>query len=61
MVLEGDHVGRGASGRNGGLHEASIANGEENGRSRWPEEYETLHRLGNESYAGRSGSASTPN
>ncbi len=52
VVLEGDRVGWGASGRNGGFLEASITHGEENGRSRWPEEYETLHRLGNESYAG---------
>ena len=52
VVLEGDRVGWGASGRNGGFCEASITHGEENGRSRWPEEFETLHRLGNESYAG---------
>ena len=52
VLLEGGRVGWGASGRNGGFLEASITHGEENGRSRWPEEYETLHRLGNESYAG---------
>ncbi|MDX6376091.1 MAG: hypothetical protein QOE98_394, partial [Gaiellaceae bacterium] len=51
VLLEGDQVGWGASGRNGGFLEASITHGEENGRSRWPDEYDTLHRLGNDSYA----------
>jgi len=52
VVLEGDRVGWGASGRNGGFLEASITHGEENGRSRWPEEYPTLHELGAANYAG---------
>jgi glycine/D-amino acid oxidase-like deaminating enzyme len=52
VLVEGDRVGWGASGRNGGFLETSITHGEENGRTRWPEEFETLHRLGNESYAG---------
>src|SRR5690349_4063502 len=52
VVLEGDRVGWGASGRNGGFCEASITHGEENGRARWPDEYPTLHRLAADSYAG---------
>ncbi|MDX6377544.1 MAG: hypothetical protein QOE98_1847, partial [Gaiellaceae bacterium] len=40
MLLEGDRVGWGASGRNGGFLEASITHGEENGRTRWPDEYD---------------------
>ncbi|TCC36393.1 NAD(P)/FAD-dependent oxidoreductase [Kribbella speibonae] len=46
MVLEAHRVGWAASGRNGGFCEASITHGEENGRARWPEEYEKLSRLG---------------
>src|SRR6476620_3179453 len=52
VVLEGDRIGWGASGRNGGFLEASITHGEENGRSRWPQEFATLHRLGAQNYAG---------
>jgi glycine/D-amino acid oxidase-like deaminating enzyme len=51
-VLEGDRVGWGATGRNGGFCEASITHGEENGRTRWPDEFPTLHRLAADSYAG---------
>ncbi|MDR2252920.1 MAG: FAD-binding oxidoreductase [Bifidobacteriaceae bacterium] len=47
-VLEGRTCGWAASGRNGGFVEASLTHGEENGRSRWPDEYETLERLGQE-------------
>jgi glycine/D-amino acid oxidase-like deaminating enzyme len=46
VLLEAQRVGWAASGRNGGFCEASITHGEENGRSRWPDEYETLDRLG---------------
>src|SRR5262245_60410681 len=52
VLLEGDRVGWGATGRNGGFCAASITHGEENGHARWPDEYPTLHRLGLESYAG---------
>jgi glycine/D-amino acid oxidase-like deaminating enzyme len=41
-------VGWAASGRNGGFCAASLTHGEENGRTRWPTEYATLERLGNE-------------
>src|SRR5690348_18489538 len=48
VVLEAQRVGWAASGRNGGFCEASITHGEENGRSRWPREFDTLDRLGNQ-------------
>ncbi|MEP9363053.1 FAD-dependent oxidoreductase [Nocardioides sp. CN2-186] len=46
VLLEASSVGWAASGRNGGFCEASLTHGEENGRSRWPEEYDALERLG---------------
>jgi len=46
ILLEAHDVGWAASGRNGGFCEASITHGEENGRRRWPQEYDTLARLG---------------
>ncbi|NTW39070.1 MAG: FAD-dependent oxidoreductase [Cellulomonadaceae bacterium] len=46
VLLEGGTVGWAASGRNGGFCEASLTHGEENGRRRWPEEYDQLARLG---------------
>jgi glycine/D-amino acid oxidase-like deaminating enzyme len=48
VLLEAQTVGWAASGRNGGFCEASLTHGEENGRSRWPEEYDVLARLGAE-------------
>lgn len=52
VLLEGARLGWAASGRNGGFCAASITHGEENGRSRWPEEYDTLDRLGRDNLAG---------
>lgn len=52
VLLEAERLGWAASGRNGGFCAASITHGEENGRSRWPEEYDTLDRLGRENLAG---------
>ena len=46
VLLEAEQIGWAASGRNGGFAEASLTHGEDNGRSRWPDEYETLDRLG---------------
>ena len=48
VLLEAQTVGWAASGRNGGFCEASLTHGEENGRSRWPEEHDVLERLGAE-------------
>jgi glycine/D-amino acid oxidase-like deaminating enzyme len=46
VLLEAQRVGWAASGRNGGFCEASLTHGEENGRRRWPAEYDELARLG---------------
>ncbi|MFC9492407.1 NAD(P)/FAD-dependent oxidoreductase, partial [Streptomyces hydrogenans] len=48
VLLEAQSVGWAASGRNGGFCEASITHGDENGRNRWPEEFDTLQKLGEE-------------
>ncbi|MGI8577275.1 MAG: NAD(P)/FAD-dependent oxidoreductase [Nocardioidaceae bacterium] len=59
VVLEGARIGAAATGRNGGFCSASITHGEANGRSRWPAEYETLHRLGLENLDGIEKTVST--
>ncbi|MFJ3958039.1 NAD(P)/FAD-dependent oxidoreductase [Arthrobacter sp. NPDC090010] len=46
ILLEAEQLAWAASGRNGGFCEASLTHGYENGKSRWPEEIETLERLG---------------
>ncbi len=46
VLIEAEQVGWAASGRNGGFCAASLTHGEDNGRSRWPEEYDVLERLG---------------
>ena len=51
VLVEGDRCGWGASGRNGGFVEASLSHGLENGLSRWPDEIDTLQRLGRENFA----------
>ena len=48
VLLEGDRIGWAASGRNGGFCAASLTHGEANGAERWPDEFETLQRLGRE-------------
>ncbi|MDR3107003.1 MAG: FAD-binding oxidoreductase [Bifidobacteriaceae bacterium] len=45
-LLEAQTIGWAASGRNGGFVESSLTHGQENGRARWPEEYDELERLG---------------
>lgn len=52
VVVEAEQVGWAASGRNGGFAEASLTHGAANGRDRWPDEYDTLARLGEENLAG---------
>ena len=52
VLLEAGAVGWAASGRNGGFCAASLTHGEENGRSRWPEEYDLLERMGRENLDG---------
>jgi glycine/D-amino acid oxidase-like deaminating enzyme len=46
VLLESRRLGWAASGRNGGFCDASLTHGEDNGRDRWPEEYDDLERLG---------------
>lgn len=46
VVVEAQRVGWAASGRNGGFCEASLTHGHENGVARWPDEIDTLDRLG---------------
>lgn len=52
LLLEARRLGWAASGRNGGFCDASLTHGEENGRSRWPDEYAVLARLGEENLDG---------
>ncbi|MBL0746198.1 NAD(P)/FAD-dependent oxidoreductase [Nocardioides baculatus] len=52
VLLEARTIGWAASGRNGGFCEASLTHGEDNGRNRWPDEYDTLARLGHDNLAG---------
>ncbi|MET0525196.1 MAG: FAD-binding oxidoreductase [Nocardioides sp.] len=52
VLLEGGSVGWAASGRNGGFCAASLTHGEENGRTRWPDEYDVLERMGRENLEG---------
>jgi glycine/D-amino acid oxidase-like deaminating enzyme len=51
VLLEGERLASGASGRNGGFCAASLTHGIGNGVSRWPEEMATLERLGRENLA----------
>ena len=48
VLLEGNRIGWAASGRNGGFCAASVTHGHANGAERWPDEIDTLDRLGRE-------------
>lgn len=52
VLLEADSVSGAASGRNGGFAEPSLTHGEENGRNRWPDEYDELELLARENFSG---------
>jgi glycine/D-amino acid oxidase-like deaminating enzyme len=52
ILLEAQQIGWAASGRNGGFCESSLTHGAENGRRRWPAEYDQLARLGQENLDG---------
>ncbi len=52
VVLESERCGFGASTRNGGFCAASLTHGEANGAAIWPDEADTLTRLGAENLAG---------
>jgi glycine/D-amino acid oxidase-like deaminating enzyme len=51
VLLEGERIAFGASGRNGGFMDASLTHGLENGMARWPDEMPELERLGRENFA----------
>ncbi|WP_203336699.1 NAD(P)/FAD-dependent oxidoreductase [Nocardioides limicola] len=51
MVLEAGRCGNEASGRNGGFAAASLTHGFGNGLARWPDELDTLDRLGAQNLA----------
>jgi hypothetical protein len=46
VLIEAHRLGWAASGRNGGFVESSLTHGAANGKSRWPEEFDHLERLG---------------
>ena len=48
VLLEGERIASGASGRNGGFCAASLTHGIGNGLARWPGELDVLERLGRE-------------
>jgi glycine/D-amino acid oxidase-like deaminating enzyme len=50
VLLEGERIAFGATGRNGGFMDASLTHGIENGASRWPDEMPLLERLGRENF-----------
>ncbi len=50
VLLEGERVAFGATGRNGGFVDASLTHGIENGAARWPDEMPQLERLGRENF-----------
>ncbi|PRC54145.1 FAD-dependent oxidoreductase, partial [Mycobacterium sp. ITM-2017-0098] len=52
VVIEADRIGWAASGRNGGFVDASLTNGYENGKARWPNEIDTLEAMGLENLDG---------
>ena len=52
VLLEGGRIGWAASGRNGGFCAASITHGHANGADRWPDEIDTLDRLGRDNLDG---------
>ncbi|WP_182525489.1 NAD(P)/FAD-dependent oxidoreductase [Nocardioides dongkuii] len=52
LLVEADRIAEHATGRNGGFCEATLTHGEHNGRTRWPAEYDRLHRLGLENLDG---------
>jgi glycine/D-amino acid oxidase-like deaminating enzyme len=50
VLVEGERIAFGASGRNGGFIDASLTHGIENGLARWPDEMELLERLARENF-----------
>ena len=52
LLLEADHVGFGASGRNGGFLSDSLTHGLSHGLERWPEHLPRLVEIGRQNLAG---------
>jgi glycine/D-amino acid oxidase-like deaminating enzyme len=52
VLLEGERIAFGATGRSGGFCDSSLTHGLANGLSRFPEEMERLEELGRENLAG---------
>jgi glycine/D-amino acid oxidase-like deaminating enzyme len=50
VLLEGERIAFGATGRNGGFMDASLTHGIENGVARWRDEMDQLERLGRENF-----------
>ncbi len=46
VLVEANRVGWAASGRNGGFVDASLTHGAENGKARWPNEFDVLESMG---------------
>lgn len=46
VLIEAERLGWAASGRNGGFVDASLTHGTHNGKTRWPDEFDQLERLG---------------
>ncbi len=51
VLLESEHVGYGASGRNGGFISASLTHGLAHGEAMWPRELPVLQRMGEDNLA----------
>jgi glycine/D-amino acid oxidase-like deaminating enzyme len=51
VLLEAERIGWAASGRNGGFCSASLTHGRDNGEQRFPDEIDTLERLGQQNLA----------
>ncbi|MCV7289924.1 FAD-dependent oxidoreductase [Mycolicibacterium wolinskyi] len=52
VLIDGHRVGWAASGRNGGFVDASLTHGENNGKTRWPNEIEKLDAMGRDNLDG---------
>jgi glycine/D-amino acid oxidase-like deaminating enzyme len=52
VLIEANRIGWAASGRNGGFVDASLTHGVENGKARWPNEFDKLTEMGMENLDG---------
>src|SRR4051812_50165748 len=61
VLLEGDVCGSAASGRNGGVCDASPPHGDAKGVARWPSAIDEVGRVGGGEPLGRGGTIARPN